>query len=57
MSELTIRTNHHERPFLCRNEVLAGILADQFDYQDEDVSNSYFKHLVPFRHVHKTKLW
>jgi len=36
MSDLTIRTNHHWRPFRYRYEVPEVVLADQFDHLDED---------------------
>ena len=33
---LEIKTNHHWRPFAYRNEVPAKVLADQFDWTNED---------------------
>lgn len=43
MSELTIRTNNHFRPFLSRHEVPEKVLKDRFDYQNpEDVVDGFF---------------
>ena len=37
-----ITTNHHSRDFVFRDEVPADVLADQFDYHDDDVIDGYF---------------
>ena len=39
---MNIVTNNHHRPFAYRYEVPASVLADQFDYHDDDVVDGYF---------------
>lgn len=48
---MTIRTNHHWRPFASRSEVPADILESQFDYQPEDISDTYFRYLNTWYHL------
>lgn len=40
---LTIKTDNKWHGFKYRNEVPAKVLKDQFDYQDEDISDNFFK--------------
>lgn len=35
-SEMTVQTNNHKRQFTYRSEVPESVLADQFDYLDDD---------------------
>jgi hypothetical protein len=46
-----IRTNNHWRPFRYRNEVPALVLADQFDYQAEDVLDGFFRYRGSWYHL------
>ena len=46
-----IRTNNHWRPFSYRDEVPGHVLADQFDYQAEDVLDGFFKYRGTWYHV------
>lgn len=40
---LTIKTDNKWHDFKYRNEVPEKVLKDQFDYQDEDISDNFFK--------------
>ena len=44
MLGLEITTNHHWREFLTESDVPADVLADQFDYLDEQDSSTYFQY-------------
>jgi hypothetical protein len=44
MAEVTVRTDRKWKQFKYRDEVPKKVLADQFDYQDEDVIDGYFKY-------------
>jgi len=55
-TKVRIRTNHHVREFKYRSEVPAKVLADQFDYQDDDASDTYFKYLGMWYHT-DTFIW
>ena len=56
---LTIQTNSHARFFSYRHDVPADVLRDQFDYQDEDTHDGFFKfkghwyHLDQFMRIDK----
>lgn len=58
MSDLTIKTNRHWRNLAYRSDVPAAVLADQFDWLDEDDgSDGFFQyrkrwyHLSEFMHA------
>jgi len=44
-------TNNHWRQFRYRDEVPAKVLADQFDYQDEDTTDGYFEYKGYWYHL------
>ena len=51
MSDVTIRTNHQWRQFRYRDEVPKKVLLSEFDYQDDDVFNGYFKYRGCWYHL------
>ena len=51
MNDLQIITNYHWRPFVYRHDVPAAVLADDFDYQDDDVCDGYFEYRGRWYHL------
>lgn len=51
MSELQIITDHKWKPFRQRHEVPEKILRDEFDWQDKDVTDGYFKYRGRWYHA------
>lgn len=52
MSDLTIKTNRHWRNLAYRSDVPAAVLADQFDWLDEDDgSDGFFAYRGRWYHV------
>jgi hypothetical protein len=47
----TVRTNNHSRHFVYRHDVPAEVLADQFDYLDDDQNDGFFKYLGTWYHT------
>lgn len=48
---MAIATNNHWRPFAYRHDVPADVLADQFSYHDDDVSDGYFNYRGYWYHL------
>ena len=48
---MKIRTNHHWRNFTYRCDVPAAVLADQFDYHNDDTTDGYFKYRGYWYHL------
>lgn len=48
---LTIRTNNHDRQFIYKYDVPAEVLADQFAYLDEDVTDGFFNYHNTWYHT------
>lgn len=48
---LKVRTDRKWKYFKSRNEVPRNVLANVFDYQDEDVSDSYFQYHGTWYHT------
>lgn len=48
---VTIKTNHHMRPFVYRYDVPADVLASDFDWTDEDDTDGFFRYRGVWYHV------
>ena len=48
---LIIQTNNHNRFFAYRHDVPEEILQEQFDYQDEDTHDGFFKFKGHWYHI------
>jgi hypothetical protein len=46
-----VNTDHKWKQFKYRDDVPRGVLASQFDYQDEDVIDGYFKYYGDWYHL------
>lgn len=48
---MMVRTNNHWRQFVYRNEVPEEVLADQFDYLDDEGQDGFFKYQGTWYHL------
>jgi hypothetical protein len=58
MSDVTIKTNHHWRDFVYRHDVPASVLADRFDWtNEEDHFDGFFCYRGWWYHLSEFSVW